>query len=99
MRSRNNHRQGATTLGLPVRDFLARLKAAGLGSLPGTAAEVLDADVRSVLCPDKLSAEQVRALHCAAFAWLMPTRLLIGQAGQRRVLQQAAESTPQLPLC
>ena len=49
---------GATTLGLPLRDYLARLKAAGLGSLPGTAAEILDDEVRAVLCPDKISTAQ-----------------------------------------
>jgi len=59
--------QGARTLGLPVRDFLRELRAAGLGSLPGTAAEILDDEVRAVLCPDKLSTEEwlavVRAAH------------------------------------
>jgi FO synthase len=49
---------GATTLGLPLRDYLARLKAAGLGSLPGTAAEILDDEVRAELCPDKISTSQ-----------------------------------------
>jgi len=49
---------GATTLELPLRDYLARLKAAGLGSLPGTAAEILDDEVRAVLCPDKISTAQ-----------------------------------------
>ena len=49
---------GATTLGLALRDYLARLKAAGLGSLPGTAAEILDDEVRAVLCPDKISTAQ-----------------------------------------
>lgn len=38
--------------------YLRKLKAAGLGSLPGTAAEVLDDSVRAVLCPDKLSTVQ-----------------------------------------
>jgi FO synthase len=47
--------QGAATLGLPIDDYLARLKDAGLGSLPGTAAEILDDPVRAILCPDKLS--------------------------------------------
>ena len=47
--------QGAATLGIPVAEFLERLREAGLGSLPGTAAEVLDDGVRAVLCPDKLS--------------------------------------------
>ncbi len=50
--------QGATTLGVPLRDFLRELKRAGLGSLPGTAAEVLDDSVRAVICPDKLSTSQ-----------------------------------------
>lgn len=49
---------GATTLGLDVDSFLGRLADAGLGSLPGTAAEILDDEVRATLCPDKLSTEQ-----------------------------------------
>jgi len=50
--------QGARTLGLTVADFLRRLHDAGLGTLPGTAAEVLDDEVRAVICPDKLSTAQ-----------------------------------------
>jgi FO synthase len=46
--------QGAQTLGVSGRDFLKRLRDAGLGTLPGTAAEVLDDDVRIHLCPDKV---------------------------------------------
>jgi FO synthase len=46
---------GARTLGLSVREYLERLRDAGLGSLPGTAAEILDDEVRAVICPDKLS--------------------------------------------
>jgi len=46
--------QGAHTLGVPVRDYLQRMKDSGLGSLPGTAAEILDDDVREHLCPDKI---------------------------------------------
>ncbi len=46
---------GAETLGLTVREFLLRLKDAGLDTLPGTAAEILDDEVRRVICPDKLS--------------------------------------------
>jgi CofH subfamily radical SAM domain protein len=59
--------QGAQTLGLPVDRFLGRLRDAGLGSLPGTAAEVLDDEVRVTLCPDKLRTDEwlavVRAAH------------------------------------
>ncbi len=47
--------QGAGTLGLPVPDYLERLIDAGLGTLPGTAAEILDDEVRDVICPDKLT--------------------------------------------
>jgi len=46
--------QGAETLGVSVREFLTRLRDSGLGTLPGTAAEVLDDRVREHLCPDKI---------------------------------------------
>jgi FO synthase len=46
--------QGAATLGITVRRYLERLRDAGLGSLPGTAAEILDDEVRARICPDKL---------------------------------------------
>ncbi len=59
--------QGAETAGLTLREYLERLVSAGLGSLPGTAAEILDDEVRKVLCPDKLSTAQwlevVRTAH------------------------------------
>jgi FO synthase len=45
---------GAQTLGVSVRDFLSMLRDAGLGSLPGTAAEILDEEARAILCPDKV---------------------------------------------
>ncbi len=50
--------QGAQTLGLSVRDFLVRLREAGLSTLPGTAAEILDDEVRATLCPDKIKTDQ-----------------------------------------
>ncbi|MGZ3306976.1 MAG: 5-amino-6-(D-ribitylamino)uracil--L-tyrosine 4-hydroxyphenyl transferase CofH [Xanthobacteraceae bacterium] len=63
--------QGAATLGLPVGEFLRRLKHAGLGTLPGTAAEVLDDEVRALLCPDKIGTERwlevMRATHRTGF--------------------------------
>lgn len=46
--------QGANTLGVTVQEFLTRLRDAGLGTLPGTAAEILDDRVRAHLCPDKI---------------------------------------------
>ena len=49
---------GASTLGLSVEAFLVRLVDAGLGSLPGTAAEILDDEMRAILCPDKLSTRE-----------------------------------------
>ena len=50
--------QGALTLGIPLEEFLTRLKAAGLGTLPGTAAEILDDEVRAIICPDKINTAQ-----------------------------------------
>ena len=56
-------RHGAATLGIPVRQFLERLRDAGLGSLPGTAAEILDDEVRAVICPDKLTHRRMARCH------------------------------------
>lgn len=50
--------QGASTLGIPIKSFLSQLKEAGLGSLPGTAAEILDDEVRAIICPDKITTAQ-----------------------------------------
>ncbi|MCE2437106.1 MAG: 5-amino-6-(D-ribitylamino)uracil--L-tyrosine 4-hydroxyphenyl transferase CofH, partial [Pseudomonadales bacterium] len=50
--------QGAATSNLSLEDYLQRLKQAGLSTLPGTAAEVLDDDIRAVLCPDKINTSQ-----------------------------------------
>jgi FO synthase len=59
--------QGAATLGLPIRSFLTELKAAGLSTLPGTAAEILDDEVRAVICADKVNTAEwldvVRTAH------------------------------------
>jgi len=49
---------GARTLGLTLDAFLRRLGAQGLSTLPGTAAEILDDEVRAVLCPDKLRTDE-----------------------------------------
>jgi FO synthase len=58
--------QGAATLGLALEPYLARLRDLGLGSLPGTAAEILDDEVRAVICPDKVTTAQWLAVHDAA---------------------------------
>jgi FO synthase len=50
--------QGAKTLGRTLSDFLAELRDAGLSSLPGTAAEILDDEVRAVICPDKIKTDE-----------------------------------------
>ena len=50
--------QGAETINLSVEDYLTLLKDAGLNTLPGTAAEILDNRIREYLCPDKITSEQ-----------------------------------------
>jgi FO synthase len=49
---------GAKTLGITIKEFLQELKFAGLGSLPGTAAEILDDEIRREICPDKVSTQE-----------------------------------------
>ena len=58
--------QGAATLGMPLEDYLTELLDAGLSSLPGTAAEILDDEVRQVICPDKVTTEQWLRVHDVA---------------------------------
>ncbi len=50
--------QGAETINLSIEDYLTLLKDAGLNTLPGTAAEILDNRIRKYLCPDKITSEQ-----------------------------------------
>jgi len=50
--------QGAATAGLSLDAYLEALRDAGLGSLPGTAAEILDDSIRQTLCPDKIDTQQ-----------------------------------------
>jgi FO synthase len=70
--------QGAKTLGLPLDTFLRRLKAAGLGTLPGTAAEILDDEVRRLICPDKINtAEWLEVMRTAHGVGLRSTATIM----------------------
>jgi FO synthase len=69
--------QGAHTLGIEVSAFLSELATAGLGSLPGTAAEILDDEVRAVLCPDKLTTAQWLEVVESAHRCGLPTTATI----------------------
>ena len=63
--------QGAQTLGIDFPNYFVQLREAGLGTLPGTAAEILHDEVRGKLCPDKLNSSQwleiMEAAHQAGF--------------------------------
>jgi 7,8-didemethyl-8-hydroxy-5-deazariboflavin synthase CofH subunit/7,8-didemethyl-8-hydroxy-5-deazariboflavin synthase CofG subunit len=58
--------EGARRLGEPLESYLRRLHAAGLGSLPGTAAEILDDEIRAVICPDKITTDEWLEVHRTA---------------------------------
>jgi FO synthase len=58
--------QGAATLGLGLEEYLGALRDAGLASLPGTAAEVLDDEIRRIICPDKVTTAQWLRVHDVA---------------------------------
>ncbi len=60
--------EGARRSGVPLTEYLAQLRDAGLKTLPGTAAEILDDEVRAVLCPDKVNTEEWLEAHRAAHA-------------------------------
>ncbi|HEY5154131.1 MAG TPA: bifunctional FO biosynthesis protein CofGH [Acidimicrobiales bacterium] len=60
--------EGARRLGEPLTQYLERLKEAGLRTLPGTAAEILDDEIRAVLCPDKITTDEWLEVHRAAHA-------------------------------
>jgi FO synthase len=55
--------QGARASGLSIEEFLIQLREAGLKTLPGTAAEILDDDIRAIICPDKITTEEWCEVH------------------------------------
>ena len=69
--------EGARRLGEPLEQYLLRLKDAGLGTLPGTAAEILDDDIRAVLCPDKVTTDEWLRCHEIAHGVGLPSTVTI----------------------
>ena len=58
--------QGAEASGISVEEFLIELRAAGLATLPGTAAEILDDRIRAIICPDKIDTQGWCDVHRVA---------------------------------
>ncbi len=70
--------QGARTLGVSLEEFLSELKRAGLGTLPGTAAEILDDEVRAILCADKVKTDEwIHVMKSAHQAGLRSTSTIM----------------------
>jgi FO synthase len=55
--------EGARRLDMPLQDYLRTLQEAGLSTLPGTAAEILDDEVRAIICPDKVTTDEWLEAH------------------------------------
>jgi FO synthase len=69
---------GARTLNLALHTYLERLRDAGLSTLPGTAAEILDDEVREIICPDKLRTQEwLEVLRCAHEVGLKTTATIM----------------------
>jgi FO synthase len=93
---------GSARTGLPVRDWLQRAREAGVGSIPGTAAEILDDDVRWVLTKGKLPASAWIEVITTAHQLGIPTTatMMYGHVdtpahwvGHLRVIRSIAEQT------
>lgn len=91
--------------GISYTDVIIALRDAGVGSMPGTAAEVLDDDVRRVLCPEKINTETWLEIVSTAHQLGVPTTSTIlsghietpeqqiGHLQKLRSLQQKAIET------
>jgi len=64
---------GATRSGTSIHDYLVALKAAGLGSLPGTSAEILDQEIRDVISPGRITVKQWVEIITTAHSLGIPT--------------------------
>lgn len=64
---------GATRSGTSIRDYLASLKSAGLGSLPGTSAEILDQEIRDLISPGRITVKQWVEVITTAHSLEIPT--------------------------
>ena len=93
---------GSSRTGLPIRDWLERAREAGVGSLPGTAAEILDDDVRWVLTKGKLPTSAWIEVMTTAHELGIPTTatMMYGHVdtpahwvGHLRVIRSIAEQT------
>ncbi len=70
--------QGAATIKKPLKEYLQLLKAHGLGTLPGTAAEILDDDIRDIICADKIrTAEWLEVMETAHSIGLRSTATIM----------------------
>ncbi|HEY6532395.1 MAG TPA: 5-amino-6-(D-ribitylamino)uracil--L-tyrosine 4-hydroxyphenyl transferase CofH [Acidimicrobiales bacterium] len=69
--------EGARRLDEPLSDYLRRLMDAGLRSLPGTAAEILDDDIRALICPDKITTDEWLDAHRTAHSLGLKSNITI----------------------
>jgi 7,8-didemethyl-8-hydroxy-5-deazariboflavin synthase CofH subunit len=64
---------GSQRSGMSIKDYLRELKDAGIGSLPGTSAEILDDDVRGRISPGRISTAQWIGVITTAHSLGIPT--------------------------
>jgi FO synthase subunit 2 len=68
---------GSVRAGISIPEYLGELKQAGLGSLPGTSAEILDQDMRDRISPGRITVKQWVEVITAAHALGIPTTATI----------------------